>query len=779
MNNIIKYDKNNLPRFQYLNEKNNLEIIGNVISQNLYDRISTVGEIYALDFTGQLSDDIKQFAIDPDTEETLENTVSIEVLPEISQIFSLLAAAGSLQLGISTFISILLAKSLNVNINNVGGEVSLENFREALKKLPAINRFTGHKIDLISFDLDNNYVYALTDCEKYVNRVKLIKYYIDKESLISEDKKLEALQYIYNQKNLYNKNISHSGYNFNTYCVGELTSYAKINVNNNYIIKIDGHSNDYGTFSNVKSVAIYPTVDSSLHETTINDIELSMAYKGTTEEGNVYIYHIERLTIYPEHIGILKKQKFIKNNAYIRIGDEQYVSMANLPIIMHNDKEYFDISGIFPNFDYIISHYNISMRISFGESHIYQDGYDAGQSDLQEDYEYGHTPNPYKNPAIDKWNEGYDTGYDIYDIWYEGRENNPYNTEEMLNLHDVWNDGYSLGFADEMIKSDEHHQNPHETGTDEYNAWEEGYAYGNQYIDIKNPYDANTSEYTWWNEGANTGFSDAQVGQPKWSSPNPYDNPEEQSEEYKEWQAGYNDGYNGLEPQPITPSIPDDTTIWFHFDQIGRSLISYTDHENIHEGTYNYTIPQDTSTQLTIQYLDYITPNIGITTGCLIKGTKITMADGSLKTIEDIQIGDYILGSDEKPHKVFWNQPMKHQCDDHYTLYKLPDGKELGVIADERIYWNNKFQYISCIPEITSERINGNYKPYEIWVSGDDSFYANGILCGKIYSNIKCKPIRWLMQQFYRLLFLHKKDYKLINKIHDFIGQKILKHNPK
>jgi len=52
MNNIIKYDKNNLPRFQYLNEKNNLEIIGNVISQNLYDRISTVGEIYALDFTG-------------------------------------------------------------------------------------------------------------------------------------------------------------------------------------------------------------------------------------------------------------------------------------------------------------------------------------------------------------------------------------------------------------------------------------------------------------------------------------------------------------------------------------------------------------------------------------------------------------------------------------------------------------------------------------------------------------------------------------------------------
>jgi len=80
MNNIIKYDKNNLPKFQYLKEKNNLEIIGNVISQNLYDKVSTVGEIYALDFTGYLPPEIKPFAIDPDTEETLDNTASIEVL---------------------------------------------------------------------------------------------------------------------------------------------------------------------------------------------------------------------------------------------------------------------------------------------------------------------------------------------------------------------------------------------------------------------------------------------------------------------------------------------------------------------------------------------------------------------------------------------------------------------------------------------------------------------------------------------------------------------------
>lgn len=777
MNNIIKYDKNNLPKFQYLKEKNNLEIIGNVISQNLYDKVSTVGEIYALDFTGYLPPELKPYAIDPDTEETLDNTASIEVLSKISEIFLLLTAAGSLQLGISTFISILLAKSLNVNID-VYSEVSLENFHEVLKKLPAITRFTGHKIDLTFFDLDNNYVYALTDCEKYVNRVKLIKYYIDKETLISEDKNLEALQHIYNQKNLYNKNISRGGYGFDAYCVGVLTSYAKINVNDNYIIKIDGHSNDYGTFSNVKSVAIYPTFDTSLSETTINDIELSMSYNGTTEEGDVYVYQIDRLTIYPEHIGILKKQEFIDNNAYIAIGDEQYVSMASLPIIMHNDKEYFDISEIFPDFDYVISHYGISMRISFSESHIYQDGYDAGQSDQQEGYDYGHTPNPYRDHAAIKWDEGYDIGYDIYDIWHEGRENNPY-TEDMPNLHDAWNDGYNSGFIDEMGKSDEHHQNPHEIGTDEYIAWKEGYTYGNQYTDIKNPYDVNTSEYTWWNEGANAGLGDAQRVEPKWYSPNPYDNPEEQTEEYKEWQAGYYDGYNGFEPQPITPGIPDDTTLWFHFDQIGRSLISYTDPEDIHEGTYNYTIPQDASTQLTIQYLDYITPNISITAGCLIKGTKITMADGSLKNIEDIQIGDYVLGSDEKPHKVFWNQPMKHQCDDHYTLYKLPDGKELGVIADERIFWNNKFQYISCIPEITSERINGNYKPYEIWVSGNDSFYANGILCGKIYSNIKCKSIRWIMQQMYRILFLHKKDYKIMNYIHDFIGQKILKHKPK
>jgi len=49
----------------------------------------------------------------------------------------------------------------------------------------------------------------------------------------------------------------------------------------------------------------------------------------------------------------------------------------------------------------------------------------------------------------------------------------------MPNLHDAWNEGYSSGFADEISKSDEHYYNPYESETEEYNAWEEGYTYGN------------------------------------------------------------------------------------------------------------------------------------------------------------------------------------------------------------------------------------------------------------------------------------------------------------
>ena len=44
---------------------------------------------------------------------------------------------------------------------------------------------------------------------------------------------------------------------------------------------------------------------------------------------------------------------------------------------------------------------------------------------------------------------------------------------------------------------------------------------------------------------------------------------------------------------------------------------------------------------------------------CNIKGTKVIMADGSLKKVEDIVVGDFLMGTDSKPRKVLSTHNFK------------------------------------------------------------------------------------------------------------------------
>ena len=39
-------------------------------------------------------------------------------------------------------------------------------------------------------------------------------------------------------------------------------------------------------------------------------------------------------------------------------------------------------------------------------------------------------------------------------------------------------------------------------------------------------------------------------------------------------------------------------------------------------------------------------------TGCHAKGSKILMYDGTFKNVEDIVIGDYLMGENSEPRKV-------------------------------------------------------------------------------------------------------------------------------
>ena len=38
--------------------------------------------------------------------------------------------------------------------------------------------------------------------------------------------------------------------------------------------------------------------------------------------------------------------------------------------------------------------------------------------------------------------------------------------------------------------------------------------------------------------------------------------------------------------------------------------------------------------------------------GCFAKGTKVVMADGTLKNVEDVEVGDYVMGDDSTPREV-------------------------------------------------------------------------------------------------------------------------------
>lgn len=168
-------------------------------------------------------------------------------------------------------------------------------------------------------------------------------------------------------------------------------------------------------------------------------------------------------------------------------------------------------------------------------------------------------------------------------------------------------------------------------------------------------------------------------------------------------------------------------------------------------------------------------PNMNISWGCFHKSTKIRMWDGTSKNIEDIKIGDYVVDSHNQKQEVVWNKSYAQNYADYYTKYTLPDGRTLNVIGDERIWWKGKFRYISEIKEIKSERIYELCYPYEIFTTGNDEIYADGILCGKIYSNVKNKFIREILRRTYKFLFLGKYS-KTMHKIHDWIGKHIFKH---
>lgn len=68
---------------------------------------------------------------------------------------------------------------------------------------------------------------------------------------------------------------------------------------------------------------------------------------------------------------------------------------------------------------------------------------------------------------------------------------------------------------------------------------------------------------------------------------------------------------------------------------------------------------------------------LGGGTGCFVKGTKVRMFDGSLKNIEDIQIGDVVLGDDGKSPRT-----VDELHTDEDDLYKVTQNRGIDYIVN-------------------------------------------------------------------------------------------------
>ncbi len=76
-------------------------------------------------------------------------------------------------------------------------------------------------------------------------------------------------------------------------------------------------------------------------------------------------------------------------------------------------------------------------------------------------------------------------------------------------------------------------------------------------------------------------------------------------------------------------------------------------------------------------------------TSCFLKGTKILLSDYSYKNIEDIQIGDSIMGYSDNKYTKSKVLELESPIRQDYYIISLADGKELKLTNEHPIYSRN------------------------------------------------------------------------------------------
>lgn len=102
---------------------------------------------------------------------------------------------------------------------------------------------------------------------------------------------------------------------------------------------------------------------------------------------------------------------------------------------------------------------------------------------------------------------------------------------------------------------------------------------------------------------------------------------------------------------------------------------------------------------------------------CFVSGTKITMANGTKKNIEDIEIGDVVLSLNEDTLELEKKEVYDIDTPIHSDMvtYELEDGTKITSTVDHPYYTHN-LELVSFDPELTNEEYDLHLEVSEIKV---------------------------------------------------------------
>jgi hypothetical protein len=139
---------------------------------------------------------------------------------------------------------------------------------------------------------------------------------------------------------------------------------------------------------------------------------------------------------------------------------------------------------------------------------------------------------------------------------------------------------------------------------------------------------------------------------------------------------------------------------------------------------------------------------------CLTSDTLITMADGTTKTIAEVQVGDKIKAIDPETNAIIedvvtYSDAGKLKTSDYYDKYVFSDGTIIKTVRRHRFYnierqamtymdeWNiGEHAYNEngeLIELVERERINEEVKYCTIFTE-KNTYFANGLLSGNRYT---------------------------------------------